>query len=374
MNTVTTSSSAPVRIAMIGAGGINQAHRVAFEKHPERVRLVGVADPLVENARSLAEPFGTVAGDDPARLLDELRGRVDAVLVTTPHYLHRTHAGLAMERGLPVLIEKPVACTVAEIRELQELERRHGVFAQAGQMQRFGREENWLKRWLASEEFGEARLFNLDIYQNIEGYVSGKPNHWILDGRKAGGGVVMSVAVHILDLLRYWFDDDFVEVSAYGRFDPPMHGGAESVCTAILRSRRGLVGTLNCSYTVARCHYSQRSLLFGTRGTLAQHLEKIGGGYAGPYYLSSDGGLPSPKWEMMYSGFQSVAERMQTELGAEEAIPNASFVRQMLAFADNVRDGRPGENSLARNLNTIATVEAIGRAILSGAREGVDVS
>lgn len=366
---------APVRVAFIGAGAISQSHRVAFEAHPDRLRLVGVADPFLASAQRLAEPFGALALEDPATLLDELRGRVDAVVVTTPHYLHLLHAGLALERGLPVLIEKPAACTLAELRELQALERRHGTFAQAGQMQRFGREENWLKQWLTSADFGEPRLFNLDIYQNIEGYVTGKPDPWILDGRRAGGGVVISVAVHILDLLRYWFDDDFVEVSAFGRFDPPMHGGAESVCTAILRSRRGMVGTLNCSYTVARCPYSQRSLVFGTRGTLAQHMDKIGGGYAGPYYLSTDGGLPSPTWGMMYSGFRAVADEMAAGAGVGAVQDkNASFVQQMLAFAENVRAGRAGENSLERNLNTVATVDAIGRAILSGRPEAVATS
>lgn len=371
---MSSPSDSAVRIAFIGAGAINQAHLAAFEAHPERVRVVGVADPFLEQARRLADPFGALAREDPAAMLDELRGGLDAVLVTTPHWLHVRHAALALERGLPVLIEKPAACTLAELRELQALERRHGAFAQAGQMQRFGREENWLKGWLGSPDFGEPRLFNLDVYQNIEGYVSGKPDPWILDGRRAGGGIVISVAVHILDLLRYWFEDDFVEVSAFGRFDPPMHGGAESVCTAILRSRRGMVGTLNCSYTTARCPYSQRSLVFGTRGTLAQHLDKIGGGYAGPYYLSTDGGRPSPVWDMMYSGFGCVSERMKSEPGFAPEARHGAFVNQMLAFAENVRAGRAGENSLERNLNTIATVEALGRAMLSGRPEAVATS
>lgn len=364
----------PVHVAFIGAGAINHAHRAAFELHPDRLRLVGVADPALSQAEKVAAPFGALARQDPAALLDELRGRVDAVIVTTPHYLHLPHARLAMERCLPVLIEKPAVCSTSEIRELQELERRHGVFVQAGQMQRFGREENWLKAWFSSPDFGEPRLFNLDIYQNIEGYLTGKADPWILDGRRAGGGIVISVAIHILDLLRYWFEDDFVEVNAFGRYDPPMREGAESMCTATLRTRRGMLGTLNCCYTVARCPYSQRSLVFGTRGTLVQHMDKIGGGYAGPYYISSDGGLPSPEWNMMYSGFTPVDERMRSEPGFVADVQNGSFVRQTLEFAANVRARRVTENSLARNFNTIATIEAIGRAILSGRTELVATS
>jgi len=362
----------PIRIAFIGAGGINAGHRIAFEMHPDLVRVVGVADPILTAAETLAGPFGAPAFSDPGAMLDALEGKVDGVLVTTPHFLHFPHASLALTRGLPVLVEKPTTCTLEEFRQLQSLEMEHGTFVQAGQLQRFRQQEIWLKNWLNSEAFGEPRLFNLDIYQNIEGYVSGKPDPWILDKNRAGGGVVTSVAVHILDLLRYWFDDDFVEVATQGRFDRPMQNGAESCCVALLKTRRGMIGTLNCSYTVARCPYSQRSLLFGTRGTLAQHLEKIGSASSGPYFLSTNGGKPSPEWNMMFSGFVSVPDRMASEQGFAGPPHHAqAFISQILNFAEAVKAGYANENSLARNFNTIALVDAIGRSLLSGKPETV---
>lgn len=371
---MTTSSPSPVRIAFIGAGGINNAHRVAFETHANQVAVAGVADPSPDAARTLAAAFDAPSFGDPAEMLDALAGKVDAVLVTTPHFLHFRHAELALERHLPVLVEKPVACSLDEVRQLQALEKQHGTFVQAGQMQRFGREENWLKRWLQSEAFGEPRLFNLDIYQNIEGYISGKDSPWILDKNRAGGGIVISVAIHILDLLRHWFDDDFVEVATLGRSDLPLQNGAESTCAAILKTRRGMIGTLNCSYTVARCPYSQRSMIFGTNGTLAQHMEQIGGGYAGPYYVSTSGGLPTPEWNMMYSGFEGVAERMAAESGPVDDPTPTAFVNQMLAFANCVREGRPGENSLARNFNTIAVIDSLAQSLATGQPQTVPIS
>ncbi len=365
----------PLRFLVIGCGGILKAHFPAFEKHPDTLKVAAVCDPVRAAAEKAAAAHpGAVVFDDPAKALDAMAGKIDAALVTTPHFLHFPHAAACLERGVPVLVEKPAACTADEVRRLQALEKGHGAFAQAGQMQRFGQEENWLKRWLQSAAFGEPRLFNLDIYQNIEGYVSDKPDAWILDKRTAGGGVAASVAVHILDLLRYWFEDDFTEVFAQGRFDPPMKGGAESTAVVVLKTRRGMLGTLNSSYTVARCPYSQRSLVFGTNGTLAQHLDKIGGGYAGPYYLASTGGKPSPEWNMMYSGWESVASRMEAEPGFARQTHPAAFVNQLLAFAGAVRAKRPGENSLARNFNTIATLDAIARGMASGKPEPVEAA
>jgi predicted dehydrogenase len=372
------SGGGPLRLLLVGCGGVaTRAHLAAFLAHPERLRLAAACDPVPAARDGVAGRLREIGPVDTFETLEEalgaVRDRVDAALVTTPHIQHFPQAAACLRAGLPVLVEKPVTCTLDELRRLQEMER-PGAFVQAGQMQRFGDEENWLRRWLNSADFGEPRLFNLDIYQNIEGYVADKPDAWILDKRRAGGGVVISVAVHILDLLRYWFDDDFVEVTARGRFDPPLHHGAESTCAALLRTRRGMLGTLNASYTVARTPYSQRSLVFGSAGTLAQHLEPIGGGYSGPYYIASSGGRPSPVWEMMYSGFERVGERMVRETGRGPAPHPSSFVAQLLAFADAVRAGRPGENGLARNLNTLALVDALGRALETGRPESVALS
>jgi predicted dehydrogenase len=140
---------------------------------------------------------------------------------------------------------------------------------------------------------------------------------------------------------------------------------------ATLRTRRGLVGTLNCGYTVKRCPYSQRALIFGTNGTLAQHMDPIGGGYAGPYYISTAGGLPSPVWSDMYSGWQKVTERMAVQPGFAPQQHPAPFVNQMRYFIERVRAGAAGQNSLAIHTNTAQVVEAIGRSLLSGKPEAV---
>ena len=97
---------------------------------------------------------------DHREMLESLNGGIDGVLITTPHFLHAPMASDVLKAGLPALVEKPLVCNLEEMRLLQSLEKPE-AFVQAGQMQRFGREENWIKTWLASEAFGEPRLFNL---------------------------------------------------------------------------------------------------------------------------------------------------------------------------------------------------------------------
>jgi len=368
-------NSTPLRIALLGAGSIVRAHTEGMLRHPDLFRITAVCDTNVLAAERLAAELGggPVVHTDYVTMLDRQAGELDAVLITLPHWLHFPVASAALERGLSVLLEKPAVCSVSEFRELQRLEEKHGGIVQVGQNQRFGTEENLIKTWLASPAFGDPRLFNVDIYQNIEGYSANQPEGWILDGKKAGGGIVISVAIHILDLLRYWFDDDFTEVHALGRFDEPLINGAESTVAATLRMGRGMLGTLNCSYAVKRCPYSQRSLIFGTHGTLYQHVEKPGGGYAGVYHTSTDGGKPSPQWGMMYEGFEPVIVPDGTE---ENPLPpwKRPFEAQWLHFREAVLARKARENSLVRNFNTIAVIDALGRSLRSGRSETVEQS
>lgn len=363
------TTTSPKRILFIGCGGITRAHRPPFKNEPDAFRVAGASDPFEDATKTFAADFDYdfPTFTDYEQALDQLQGQLDGALVTTPHHLHFPACKACLERGVPVLVEKPAVIRLDEIRQLQALEK-PGVFVQAGQMQRFGQEENVIRDWiLQSGEFGKARLINIDCYQNIEGYYMHKPDPWILDGELAGGGIVISVAVHPLDLLRYQIDQDFTEVLAYGSFDEPMINGAESTVAASFKMSGGAVGTLNATYTAKRTPYSQRVLYFGDNGTVYQHLDKPGGGYAGQFYISTAGGKKTPEWNDQYSGFKPVADLMPAGVSWGSA-----FVRQMEIFVQGIEEGKALANSLATNLNTIAVIDAIGRSLRSGTLEKVE--
>lgn len=362
-----SDSVTPMRFAIIGAGGISRHHRDAFLATPELSRLVAVCDARREVAQALAAqmPEPVRVASDHHEVLN--REEVDAAIIALPHFLHFPVAKDFVEAGIPVLVEKPLTCTLDETRELKTLSEQYGVHVVSGQMRRFNREAVWLNRWLKSkpEAFGELQSFDIHSWQNILGYfqgVLGLPigsDHWLLDGKRAGGGVVISLAVHQLDLVRFVTGQDYAEVMAHGRFDAPFYNGAESTAMVLLRMEGGAAGALHANYLTVRTPYNEAMHLFGRNGTIIQHADFIGQ-YHGPMRFATNAGEPTRTWAEMYEGFDQVP---QDEVADMHENP---FVNQLVSFTNSVRQGVEPANSVHQNFNTMACIEAIHESLRTG--------
>ena len=105
-----------LKVGVVGVGHLGRHHARVLASLPE-VDLVGVVDSRPEQVASVAEACGTTAFAD----YRELFGQVDAVSVAVPTRFHRPVAGAFLERGIPTLVEKPLATTLAEAEELVTL-------------------------------------------------------------------------------------------------------------------------------------------------------------------------------------------------------------------------------------------------------------
>lgn len=358
-----SASSSPLRLAFIGSGGITNAHAQVIENFPELFEVVATCDVHLPNAEKLAARFGEKIPSFGTMedLLTQVGGQLHAVIICTPHFLHFPAAEFFLQRGIPVLIEKPAVCHLDEWTRLRDLETDR-AFVQAGNMQRFDAQSLWLRDYVQdAETFGSPRSFDLNIWQNIQGYIGGNEQHWILDGKKAGGGICISVGIHPLDLLRFVTGQDFTEVNARGRFDPPFTNQAESSCSALFEMSGGITGTLHASYQPSRVPYAQRLVLYGERGGIYQHPEM--GNYAGPYLThSADPNITT--FREMFATYEPIEEQ------AKKAYPEGAsggFQGQLLHFREAVlAQHKPQQNSLDINHNTIAVLDAIAESLLSG--------
>jgi UDP-N-acetylglucosamine 3-dehydrogenase len=173
-----------LKVGIVGAGLMGRNHaRVVAESG---ARVVAVADPDPVGAAHVAERYGArrhAAHDALVRDPD-----VEAVVVATPTALHFAVARDALEAGKHVLVEKPMAATVDEARELVRLARKHGRTLAVGHVERHNPVVRWMKDKLASGAFG-------DVIAIQSRRLSPHPE------RVRDVGVVLDLGIHDLDVL-----------------------------------------------------------------------------------------------------------------------------------------------------------------------------
>ena len=109
-------SPTPIRIGLIGAGGIAGAHVAGYLRNPDKVVFAAVADAVIDNAVRRAVDTGAAIFTDYQKMLDE--ADIDAVDICLPHHLHKDAIVAAAKAGKHVLCEKPLCLTADEAEEV----------------------------------------------------------------------------------------------------------------------------------------------------------------------------------------------------------------------------------------------------------------
>ena len=228
-------------IVVIGAGIIGRKH-VDTVLRSEDWRLVGVAEPA-DTGREYAERLGVKWHPGGVELLDEVKP--DAAIIATPTETHREVALACIERGIPALIEKPIAGSVEDAAAIVAASDRAGVPVLVGHHRRY----NPIVR-CAREMIGEGRLGRLTNASVL--YTFYKPPEYFEVGWRlgAGGGPILINLIHEVDLIRH-LCGEIVSVQAL-ESNATRGFGVEDTAAALLRLANGALVTLNlCDTAVA---------------------------------------------------------------------------------------------------------------------------
>jgi predicted dehydrogenase len=343
------SATRPLRVGLVGAGNIASHHLPAYVDHPEALELAAVCDLDQALARRRARAAGAAAVyTDAVAMIREVE--LDAVAVCTIPDQHSNIGMAAIEAGKHVLIEKPFAVTLAECRELVDAADRAGVTLMVGQNQRFLPTYRAAKAVLDAGELGPIRGVRFDAMQCWPALFP--PGHWHYDARRAGGGVVISVAVHRIDLMRYLVGD-VARVSAVCRTTRPEYlHGAEDQATATLELTSGALGELFATSSAFRMPWSESFMIFGDDGTM--HAAPPPGNIRGPAVVASSRRTPpATEWLDQVKGFESLEV-------SRDALPSDSGqVNELLHFADCCWTGSAPLSSGRDNLETMKVVFGI---------------
>ncbi len=233
----------PVAIAVAGAGLIGKAH-IARVLGTPGARLAAIIDPA-PSAKAQAETLGVPWFADLEAGLDA--ARPDGVVLATPNTLHVSGGLAAIARGIPALVEKPVADTVEHAERLADASEKAGVPILVGHHHRHSAMIRSAKQTLASGRLGRIVAVNALYWfrKPDAGYFDG-PGSW---RREPGGGVILINLIHMIDDLRN-LCGDVVRVQAVA--SNAVRGFAvEDTAAMILTFASGALGTVALSDTAA---------------------------------------------------------------------------------------------------------------------------
>lgn len=184
---------AKIAVGVAGVGYLGRFHALIYARHPD-VELVGVADTNEETARQVAAEAGCEAYSDAADLLE----RVDAVSIVVPTTAHLAIARPFLEAGRHVLLEKPIATTVEQGREIVDLAGKAGVVLQIGHLERFNAGVMTLAQGIRAPRFIEAHRMSPFV------------------ARATDVDVISDLMIHDIDIVLSLIDSDITHISAAG--------------------------------------------------------------------------------------------------------------------------------------------------------------
>ena len=261
-------SATPARIALLGCGAVSELYHAPALLQLEKegiAKLVAVFDPDTARAKRFCAGFpAAIAYSDEAFLQ---KTPLDLAIVASPVSSHETHAVRALEAGIAVLCEKPLAANAESGDRMIAAALKHRRVLAVGLLRRFYSNVQFTRRLIQNKTLGNVRSFSIQ-----EGGTFNWPARSDSFFRKetAGGGVLLDLGVHVLDLVVNWFG----EPQQLSYTDDAM-GGIETNCRLELSYTAGFKGTIQLSRD---WDTSSRYVIEFERGTLrlrAGEAEKV---------------------------------------------------------------------------------------------------
>ena len=247
-STVSTKNAAAgdrvLRVGVVGAGVMGTNHARVLAGLPG-VELVGIVDPLPAHRTRAIEIVGCPTF---ATLEEMLEAGPDAVTIAAPTHLHRDVSLACIARKIHVLVEKPIASSVEEGNEIVNAAREAGVTLMVGHVERFNPAVAAIKQAIKDEEILSIAITRVGPFPP----------------RMSNVGVVIDLAVHDIDLIRWFTESDIVDVQ------PQLASAVaerEDIALLQFRTASGVLAHINTNWLTP---FKARSVTVATRGKYVQ--------------------------------------------------------------------------------------------------------
>ncbi len=263
-----------LRWGVIGAGGIADRRTIPGMMLADNAELIAVMDANKEAAERVKEKYGALAAyDNEADLL--ARDDIDVVYIASPVFCHKPQVIAAANAKKHILLEKPMGLTVADSQEIADLCKKNGVKLGIGFMMRYHAYHQKMKEIIQSGRIGEIVSCRGQFtcwYPKIEGA-------WRQDKTISGGGALMDMGIHCIDLIQYITGLKAEKV--FGFADNGTFGyNADDSSAVLLQMNNGAKVFIDASFNIpdlaAKCFLE----FYGTKGSIIANgtLAQVEGG------------------------------------------------------------------------------------------------
>ena len=342
---------------VIGIGGI-AARRVVPElrDHARHSTAVAAVGDDAGHDRALASELGIPACYSSVHELLE-DPAVEAVYIATPNDLHIEQALATARAGKPLLSEKPLGRTVCEAEEIVAACRDAGLLLGTGFMMR----QHGL-HFRAAEMVAEGAIGTPVLARaQLTCWYPPLPGAWRQDPLRSGGGCLVDMGCHCIDLLEFLLSSRVSEVTA--QQSRLVHSYAvEDVSAALLRFENGAIGIVDNAYNIPDQSSANRLELYGSGGSIMAQ-GTIGQSSAGSMKISSS----------HQTEYASAQKRGGEDFAFREitAPPVPLYAAQMDAFARSLLYGEPLKSPGEDGLWSARVLDAIYRSVQTGRTQKV---
>lgn len=261
-----------MKYALIGCGRIAVNHMKAAINN--ELEIVAVCDVLEEKMEELLAKYGLEKDEsikrytDYKKMVEEMQPELASI--ATESGLHAEIALYCIEKGVNLIIEKPMAMSIEDANKIIDLAEKKNVKVSACHQNRFNVAIQKLRKAVESGRFGKLSHGSIHVRWNRNaGYYEQAPwrGTWEQDG-----GTLMNQCIHGIDLLRWMMGDEIEEI--YGATRQQFHDylEAEDVGMAVIKFKNGAIGTIEGTTNVFPKNLEETLYIFGENGTV-----KIGG-------------------------------------------------------------------------------------------------
>jgi predicted dehydrogenase len=328
-----------LRIAIAGTGLITRVHARAAQKLPD-VELEAVVNHRPESMAAFAAEFQIPR--QYSNVTDLLKdGNVDALVVCTPNYLHAPQSIAALEAGVHVMVEKPMAMNASEAETMMAVSQKSDALLMVAHCWRFSPEVRWLR-----EQVTAGRLGKIIRTKGYCAHVNRGPGGWFTRKELAGGGATTDMAIHALDTVRFLLGDP-QPVSVYARVGTYYNDfNVDDTSILMVNWDQGTTSYIEAGWWQPHSDEPQAAtLLYGTAGF----------GRVFPTYLE----IPTPD--------KSDVARIDSGLPPAEGPPQRErFNIQMSHFVECIREGRQPSPGGAEGLLNMCVVDAAYKGAETG--------